>query len=144
MNTGPSVTVQLIDGGSTLHLEGALVECQLFCKGVLRYCFMVGRTDSQGALSFSFDDIERIRRRRGLESLMDYNTPLEDCDSTVKIVVPSQERLRQQTQQALASYGAVPDWAVPWPSNGECEKAAWVALNNGDNLAKVEVGQCGS
>jgi hypothetical protein len=48
---------------------------------------------------------------------MDYNTRLEECDPTVRIVILSEQELLSRQQKVVQSYGKEPDWAASWPSN---------------------------
>jgi hypothetical protein len=50
---------------------------------------------------------------------MDYNTPLENCDSCIRISIPSDRELREMFDNAVRFYGRPPVWASIWPSNGQ-------------------------
>jgi hypothetical protein len=60
-------------------------------KGNYRYAFKAGLTDEAGHLTAFYSDLDQRRRESAAENLMDYNTRLDGCDSTIKIVVPSQD-----------------------------------------------------
>jgi hypothetical protein len=120
MNRSQSIEIQLADGtGQPLHLGNVVTELHFFTGGRFRYAFKVGRTDEIGHLSTSYGNIEVLRRANATENLMDYNTRLEDCDSTVKVVVPSQEHLAKQYESAVRAYHQAPAWARIWPSNAK-------------------------
>lgn len=69
---------------------------------------------------------------------MDYNTPLEDCDSTVRIVIPSEQQLRAQFDLAMRSYPQPPEWASPWPSNSRV-KPSEVGVMLKDTVTSVHI-----
>lgn len=102
-----------------MRIEGVLLEICFFRGGNYRYGFVVGRTDNEGCLKISFDDIERCRLKNARENLMDYNTPLEDCDPTIRIAAPSDQQLRELAKNAMHFYSNPPGWAKPWPANGQ-------------------------
>jgi hypothetical protein len=95
------------------------VENNFFVNKNYRYGFKAGRTDQLGHLSVSYADVETLRREDAAENLMDYNTKLEACDPTVEIVVPSEEALRKQYDNAMRGYNQPPAWAKNWPANAQ-------------------------
>jgi hypothetical protein len=107
--------------GAPLALYNALLEIRLFTQGKLRYCFKAGRTDNNGLLRVSYSDLENLRAANAKQFLMDYNTPLEDCDPVVELCVPSEEELRYASDKISKSYGKPPDWAANWPSNAQLQ-----------------------
>jgi hypothetical protein len=78
---------------------------------------VLGKTDENGQLNISYADIENLRHDSSLEFLMDYNTPLIDCDPYVVVIVPSNEDLLTMKRDALENFDRIPDWAISWPSN---------------------------
>lgn len=111
--------IQLTDAdSSSAPFSNILVEVHFFTKGNYRYGFKVGRTDETGHLSVTGTDIEIIRQRNAEENLMDYNTELADCDRLVKVVIPSEQQLQQQLENAIRFYAKPPEWAKHWPENG--------------------------
>ena len=91
MKPDQSLEIQLSDhADQPVNLGNVVVEIHFFTGGRYRYAFKVGRTDDAGHLSISYREIERLRGENAVENLMDYNTKLEDCDPTIKIVVPSE------------------------------------------------------
>jgi hypothetical protein len=122
MKPGQTIEVQLEDAaGAPLRLENVFLEIRLFTRGNYRYGFNIGRTDGSGKLRVSYPDVENMRAENAKQSLMDYNTPLIDCDPTVEIRVPTEEELRGRVETVRKTYGTVPKWAQHWPSNGEIE-----------------------
>ncbi len=118
MKPNQSLEIQLADSvGRPVNVANVVVEIRFFTRGTQRYSFALGRTDEGGHLSAPYSEIERIRRDNAEDSLMDYNTKLEDCDSDVKLVIPSQPQLVEQYDRALRNYGQPPGWANVWPSN---------------------------
>jgi hypothetical protein len=118
MKLGQEIDIQLVkNSGKSLEVGGVLVEINFFVNRVYRFGFKVGRTNADGSLKISYGDVEAIRRERAAESLMDYNTKLEDCDNSVQIVVPSDEKLREQMKTVIRIYQAPPFWAEDWPEN---------------------------
>ena len=133
------IELQLSDGsGRPLPVGNVIIRIQFFIRGNYRFGFFVGRTDSGGHLRIAFADIELLRLKNATENLMDYNTQLEDCDSTVRIVIPSEQQLHEQFDVAVRSYQQPPDWASCWPSNGRVKSSeATVALT--DTVTSVHI-----
>jgi hypothetical protein len=122
MKPGQIVEIQLEDAsGAPLRLGNVFLEIRFFTRGNYRYGFNIGRTDSCGTLRVSYSDVETLRAENAKQSLMDYNTPLIDCDPVIEIRVPTEEELRSRLESVQKSYGTVPAWAQHWPSNGEVE-----------------------
>jgi len=120
MKRGQSIYVQLVDEtGAPLPAENIMVQIEFFTNGNYRYGFEAGRTDRKGRLVVTYDDLDKRRAALSRENLMDYNTRLEECDTTAKIVILSDDELRSRQQKALQFYGTQPDWAKVWPSNAQ-------------------------
>lgn len=118
------IELQLSDSsGRPLLVGNVIIEIQFFVRGKYRFGFFVGRTDCGGHLRIPFADIELLRLKSAIENLMDYNTQLEDCDPTVRIVIPSEQQLRGRFDVAMRSYRQPPEWASPWPSNGRVKSS---------------------
>ena len=91
------IQIQLVDdAGAELKLDKVFIDALIYLQSNVRYTFSAGLTDSKGRLVVSFDQLEKIRLRNQAFSVMDYNTSLEDCDSTIGISVPSSATLRQR------------------------------------------------
>ena len=87
-----------------------------------------------------FRPFESLRREDAAENPMDYNTKLEACDPTVRLVVPSETELRKQYDNAMRFYREPPAWADPWPANGRVHPAAkLVELIGGVNQIELPV-----
>ncbi len=139
MKPNQSFDVQLVNGnGDIVRLGNVAVELHLFTHGNFRDAFKVGRTDETGHMIISYQDVEAIRRENANFDLMDYNTRLDDCDPQVKIVIPSEQQLRKQVENAMRFYQAPPPWAKNWPSNAQLrsqEKSVEVV----DQVTRVEI-----
>jgi hypothetical protein len=120
MNPGQTINIQLTTGDhKPLPIHDVLVLINLFTGGRYRYGFIAGRTDKEGRLNVTYDDIEKLRRANAQEFLMDYNTKLEDCDPLAQIVVPSEEDLLARKEKVFENLGSDPDWAATWPANAK-------------------------
>ena len=118
------IYIQLVDGkGQPLQLSCVLVDIHLSAKGTHRYTFNAGRTDEMGTLRVSYLDIEKLRTDNAKFFLMDYNTKLEECDSIVRITIPTDRQLRVASENATKVFNKSPEWASVWPSNAQIESA---------------------
>lgn len=118
MKPGQAIHVQLSDvDGNPLPIENILVGIHLFTIGNYRYGFEAGRTDANGQIVVTYEDLETQRRQNGAFFIMDYNTPLEDCDPVAKFVVLAEDELRRRQQESIKVFGKEPTFATPWPSN---------------------------
>ena len=133
MQSQQSLSIHLKSpSGDTLRIENVLFEVTFFTHGTVRYRFFIGSTDSMGILRASYDDIERIRRRNAEQFIMDYNTPLEECDDLIEVAAPSESALRRIAENVTKIFGASPDWSLKWPAN--CKVTVWpskISLGNG-------------
>lgn len=86
------------DGGSISKV--VFIDALVFLRKKLRYRFSLGTTNSSGLMEVSFNQLEQIRRNNQKDNLMDYNTTLQECDSTLEFVVPSAEELEQRLDAA--------------------------------------------
>jgi hypothetical protein len=95
--TNQDLTVQLLDGqGEPLRIPGVLLDIRFYVGGQFRYSFPLGQTDAEGVCSTSFESIERQLEANRRLFLMDYNTPLRDCDRTVGVAVPTGAELKER------------------------------------------------
>ena len=139
MTPAQSIEVQLWScDGQPLRIGNVLLEIDFFTSGNYRYGFTMGRTDAEGQVSVSYNDIEQLRSSNACENLMDYNTSLEACDPRIRIVVPSDRRLREKCDTALRFYSQVPEWAKVWPSNGQV-KAVQVEVELVRDVTSIHV-----
>ncbi|MBS0457274.1 MAG: hypothetical protein JSS44_08105 [Proteobacteria bacterium] len=97
MNRDFSIQIQLADAAlRPLCVANVSIDAVLYLKGKMRYRFDAGRTNAQGCLAVTFDDIERLRLKNQEYSLMDYNTRLDECNDQISFVVPTLKELEQR------------------------------------------------
>jgi hypothetical protein len=124
MNPRQSLEIQLVgNNGTQLQIGNVLLELNFFVGGQYRFGFKIGRTNSVGALTISYDDVEQIRTGRAVENLMDYNSKPDDCDNRIQIVIPSERTLREQVAVVQRIYQTAPEWSKHWPSNANIRPA---------------------
>ena len=88
------VNVQLVDENSrALAISNVLLNIIFYTSGVIRYSFSAGKTDRSGSCLIRFSDITEEWLENRQLFLMDYNTPLQDCDEEIGILSPSAEDL---------------------------------------------------
>ena len=91
--------VQLADlNGSPIRIERVIVDALLYVSGKQRYRFDAGSTDIRGSLMISSEELERSRVSNQSFAIMDYNTPLADCDPRIDVVIPSEKELLQRIE----------------------------------------------
>ena len=124
MHPKQSIIVQLeIAPGDALRLGDVLLDVKFFTRGKFRYQFKAGRTDASGRLVITYDELERQRLSNAEWFLMDYNTPLIDCDPIVELSMPSEKELKMAADSVQQNFGTQPDWASRWPSNAQLDAA---------------------
>lgn len=97
MNPQTQVIVQLAGkDGQPIELAGIEIDVRFYTRGQTRYTFILGRTDENGAVRAQLNEIERQLEENRRMFLMDYNTPLDDCDPVVGIIAPSVEELAER------------------------------------------------
>src|ERR1700722_19706698 len=112
MRPGESLHIQLSDeDGNPLPIANVYVVIHLFTRGNYRYGFEAGRTDADGRIVVTYDSLEAERRENGRMFIMDYNTPLEDCDSVSTLLVYPEQELRERRKRGLRSFLQEPNWA---------------------------------
>jgi hypothetical protein len=88
--TDEELTVRLRDAkGDPVPVAGVHLDLHFYIEGRFRYSFSLGRTDVHGVCRTTFQEIERQLEANRRLFLMDYNTPLTDCDTLVGIAAPS-------------------------------------------------------
>lgn len=97
--------------GKPLHLHGIYIDVEFYINGQHRYGFRFGPTDCKGRLNITYSDVEAERGLEAKFNLMDYNTPLDDCDDCLKVKIPSADVLRKayEWQAKTLSGGASPE-----------------------------------
>jgi len=115
---GEELTVRLRDSnGEPLPFAGVHLELRFYLKGRFRYSFSLGRTDDEGICRITLQEIEQQLEADRRLFLMDYNTPLSDCDTMVGIASPTANELRER-EAARAKW---------WPQ----EPSAYAGATNG-------------
>ena len=88
------VSVHLCDRrGQPVRIGEVHVDLLFYTGGRFRYSFSFGRTDTDGVCRTTVGEIERQLRENQQLFLMDYNTPLEECDTLIGIVAPTADEL---------------------------------------------------
>jgi len=91
------VEVRLVTrSGEPLRVPGVLLDIRFYVDGQFRYSFSLGRTDEEGVSRTTMEEIERELAANRRFFLMDYNTPLSDCDTAVGIVAPTARELAER------------------------------------------------
>jgi hypothetical protein len=122
MKTNQTISIQLTNAeDQPLAVGDVLVEIHFFTKGLARYAFKAGRTNELGTLNISYVDIEKLRLQNASFFLMDYNTRLEECDSKIRITIPSERELQSAFEESKRLFGESPAWARVWPANARIE-----------------------
>ena len=79
--------------GERVLVVGVHLDLRFYVEGRFRYSFSLGRTDAHGVCCTTVEELERQLEDNQRLSLMDYNTPLTDCDTLVGIAVPTASEL---------------------------------------------------
>ena len=127
MNRDFSIQIQLADAmRCVLGLADVSIDAVVYMEGRVRYRFASGKTNAQGRLTVTFDELERSRLKNQAYSLMEYNTRLEECDTRISFVVPSLKELKER-QAALEK----------WFPDDVSESIKYGDSNNGKVLCKT-------
>lgn len=91
------INVSLVDDfGSPMAKKDICIDVSLMVNGNPRYQFMLGVTDESGQFQFQRSHIDAALERHRELFLMDYNTPLSECDDVVCISSPGSNELRNR------------------------------------------------
>ena len=108
------------DRGKPLLLADIYIDLSFFIQGQYRYGFRFGPTDRQGKLRITYRDVEAERTQAAKLFLMDYNTPLDDCDDCLKVKIPSADELKEAYE-----------WKTKWFADEASEDAkGWLNAAN--------------
>ncbi len=92
-----SITVRLVDStGNGLPITNVSVDVRFYMEGRHRYGLALGRTESDGVTRTSLAAIQDQLDENRRFSLMDYNTPLSECDDEIGVYVPDPDELAQR------------------------------------------------
>jgi hypothetical protein len=136
------ILVALVDAaGISLHLPRVYVDLELYNRRSSRYGFRLGATNNSGTVRIDYRSVEEKRSEGASVFLMDYSTPITDCDDRVKIHVPTADELRQ-AYQVIGQWfeGAKPAYAEGWltANNARIEaKDICAELQEGETLIRV-------
>jgi len=114
--TPETLIIQIGDeSGKPLRLLGIYIDVEFYIDGQHRYGFRFGPTDDNGRLRISYSDVEAERVLDAKFNLMDYNTPLDECDDCLKVKIPSADVLRKAYEwQAKSLAGGASSEAKGW------------------------------
>ena len=91
------IVVRLVDAkGDGVQIANVLVDVRFYMQDRYRYGFTLGRTGADGLLDTNLADIQAKLDENRSYFLMDYNTPLSDCDGAVGIYVPTSDELTER------------------------------------------------
>ncbi|GHC14183.1 hypothetical protein [Cerasicoccus arenae] len=118
MKKNNEIIIQLVEHGSQnkLQLPDVYFDIRFFVSDRFRYCFWFGPSDSNGQLRITYDEVERKRCENSHESLMDYNTPVEELDDRIEISIPNVASQKKAYEIATrwAGKGTPPPYAKAW------------------------------
>lgn len=87
--------------GEPLAIAEVHLDLRFYIEGRFRYSFSLGRTDGYGVCRTTLLEIERQLEANRRIFLMDYSSPLTDCDTLVGIVAPTAgELIEREAAQA--------------------------------------------
>jgi len=121
MKPTQTLIIQLVDEmGKPFRLADIYIDLSFFLQGQYRYGFRFGPTNRQGELHITYQDVETKRAIEAKIFLMDYNTPLDDCDDLVRISIPSMDKLKEAYE-----------WNTKWFADKTSEDAkGWLNAAN--------------
>jgi hypothetical protein len=140
MKPNQTIILQLVNHtGAVLRLPNVILDIGFFTGGRSRYAFRLKPTDQSGSVRISYQDVETERVKNAKESLMDYNTPLSECDDEVRFTLPTMEELRQSHEVTTrwAGHGTTPEYAKAWltASNAQVQTEGVLAdLEEGETV----------
>jgi hypothetical protein len=137
------IDIQLVNStGDPVRLAKVLPEIRFFYKGKLgrpRYRFDVWSTDGDGHCVISFEDLDMKRRLLGNGDLMDFNTPLTECDPMVEIWIPPESEFELRKQHMWRESWWRPAWLTDWPANGLLEPSDPKRVTLSGRITPVEM-----
>ena len=142
MKPEQSIVVELVDeAGASLQLAGVYVDLELYTRGRYRYGFRLGATNNSGRICIDYEMVEEKRSEGARVFLMDYNTPITDCDRRVKIHVPTADELKK-AYDGIGQWfeGKKPAYAEGWrtANNAKIEsKEIFAELQDGETFIRV-------
>lgn len=130
---GAELKVELVRlDGIALALANVALDINFYVSGVKLYSFSAGETDAKGVCSMNYQHVfEQWLENRRL-FLMDYNTPLQDCDDEVGIWAPSATELDRRLSAVKRWYGKNSDEA-----EGIVERSNNHLIDSGEQKIKI-------
>ncbi len=143
MHPGQSIQIQLVDdAGAPAPLGNVLPEVRFFCGGQTkrhRYAFKTWSTDPGGRCEIRYEELEDMRRLLASADLMDFNTPLEECDALVEVRIPPEEELLELKRRPWRRSWWRPAWLSEWPANGQLGPVEPRRVTAGGRVTRVEI-----
>lgn len=125
MQRGQIIEIQLVDrSGTQVRMANVLPEIRVFYRGRTErplYSFEVWSTDTGGRCEIRFEDLEVQRMLLGSGDLMDFNTPLTDCDPVVEVRIAPESEFEARKRRPWRTSWWRPAWLTDWPANGQLE-----------------------
>ncbi len=111
-------------------MSNIAVSVQFLVSGNVRYHFGLGLTDQTGCVKASYSDFEEHRRK---------NTKLDEVDSTVRILIESDQELRKRDDYARRVFKeSSPWWGNGWPLNAVIKpQERIVELGDGTTMVQI-------
>ena len=146
MQPGQKIEIQLVDkSGNPVRIAGVIPYIRLFHRGYgerPRYTFQGWPTNAAGRSEVTFNDLDEDRIMLSFSNLMDFNTPLAECDPTVEIWIPPESHFEEARRRILEwPSRSRPAWLTAWPTNGKLGPVApsKVTLRGRTTLVEITV-----
>lgn len=142
MKPGQRLTIKLTDRvGQPLPLPGVILTLLFSMNGRHRYGFRSEASNQQGVINVSYENLEAARQRNLSVQPADFKTLLEDCDETMRILLPSHEELLSGADiLETMGQGRWPDLALCWrkASNGQL-RARELSVVVNDAITEIDL-----
>lgn len=83
-----------------MQVSGVSLAVDFLIRGRYRYGFWSEPSDENGEVRISYEQMESSRHENALFFLMDYNTPLDECDEAMRVHLRDAEELREMHEKA--------------------------------------------
>ena len=117
MKRSQTIFIQLQDRQeNNLAISDVFLDIHLFLNKVYRYGFRFGPTSELGTLEVTFADLEERWRANSEAFPMDCGTKVEECDTRIRILLPSKADLDEAYQRSSKYYAKyAPKGMARWP-----------------------------